>query len=336
VADPSGHPLYVNVVPGAEPIRLDVELEPMARLSGRVLDSARQPMENANVELRLLDEIVMVTRAGKDGAFTFQDIIPGKWTIQAIHRTGVRAADSESQSWESDPEQIQIRPGQQLSGYDIRTRIVPVFKVSGEVLDPSGSAVQGITVETRESRGPTLTLEATKVTDADGRFEVSLRPGVWVLTAHDGGPLKWYGAATITLARADIPDVRIRISTRFKLPVIVEGAPPGKTDLYIVPSDLPLDQMRSVRTQPDGSLAISDIAPGRYRIKVLSVPSGTYLESIFFGEQDVLGREVDLYEGSPPLRLVCKMNPVTAHGTVESGPNAQVVFLPQEELLRGD
>jgi hypothetical protein len=45
---------------------------------------------------------------------------------------------------------------------------------------------------------------------------------------------------------------------------------------------------------------------------------------------------MDLYPGSPPLRVVFKPNPVTARGTVANGANSQVVFLPQDEALRGE
>jgi hypothetical protein len=141
---------------------------------------------------------------------------------------------------------------------------------------------------------------------------------------------------TVLLSRSDVLDVRLRVAPRFHLPVILEGAPSEGVSLQLVPISFTFEEIQSLRRQPDGAAGINDLAPGRYSLKVRAVPANYYLEAIFLGEQGVLGRDVDLSEGGPPIRLVFKPNPVTARGTVENGPNTHVVFLPEEESLRGD
>ena len=81
---------------------------------------------------------------------------------------------------------------------------------------------------------------------------------------------------------------------------------------------------------------LENVVPGRYRIRTLDSPPNAYLESILVGEQDVLTNDVELSDISPPVRLLYRRDPGTVRGTVENGPGATVVLIPQEKLLLGD
>jgi hypothetical protein len=317
----------LNVAPGRDAIRVEVELVPLARVTGRTIDNVQQPIPNAEVIIRPTGEaFVRVARSGPDGAFVFDSMVPGSITVSAL------AVNPKSNAWESQPVIMRLRPGEQLNSFDVVMRAVPLIKIRGEVLDPSGKPVRGITVEAIPDRPPILRLESTAVTNQDGAFEMPLRPGGWYLTAKMTSDPKWYGTTRVSAGESDVEAVRIRVIPRFHLSASVEGIGANRVGIFLrvftgTPESWPL-------RYGDPLPGFVDVAPGRARIDVRDIPPGLYLESIYFGQLEVLGRGFDLYDDSQPVRLVFQSGAGSASGKVENGAEAKVVFMPQEEHLR--
>jgi hypothetical protein len=78
---------------------------------------------------------------------------------------------------------------------------------------------------------------------------------------------------------------------------------------------------------------VERVYPGRYRF-YQSTPKGYYADSILLGARDVMGQEVDLAEGAPPIRIVYKEGGGIVRGTVVDGSWAMVVLIP--ELISPD
>jgi len=83
----------------------------------------------------------------------------------------------------------------------------------------------------------------------------------------------------------------------------------------------------------DGSLRFAAVYPGRYLVSVFETIPDYHLDSILLGEQEVLGKEVILSEGSPPIRVIFKPNVSGLRGSVENCGSASVLVLPEDEGL---
>ena len=75
------------------------------------------------------------------------------------------------------------------------------------------------------------------------------------------------------------------------------------------------------------------VAAGRYRIvPIPGVTPGYYPAAVLLNGQDVLGQEITLAPGMPPLRIVYKPNPGTIRGAVPNGDGATVLVWPQRAI----
>jgi hypothetical protein len=83
-----------------------------------------------------------------------------------------------------------------------------------------------------------------------------------------------------------------------------------------------------------GTFRIQNVYCDRYTIEVNGRPGGSYLASMLLGDREVMGQEVDLVPGLPPLRVIFKPATGRVRGTVENGAGATVVLLPKEEALQ--
>src|SRR5262249_37131576 len=138
---PTGHAALrvFTVVPGRDPIRMDVEFTPLGRLTGRVLDTDGRPLAGANVQVfHANNRSGYVASTGKNGEFEVRSLVPGKYTLMATSGAPVSPEDGDLKTWaptyfpnrleRQDAEPILVRGGAELSGYDIRMRAVPVQK----------------------------------------------------------------------------------------------------------------------------------------------------------------------------------------------------------------
>jgi hypothetical protein len=76
--------------------------------------------------------------------------------------------------------------------------------------------------------------------------------------------------------------------------------------------------------QADGTFTISNVPPGQYVVNVSSSPGGTYLKSIRFGQQEVLGKELDLTQGaSGELEILFHYGAAEIDGTIQNRDTAE-------------
>jgi protocatechuate 3,4-dioxygenase beta subunit len=208
----------LRVSPAKDAFRLNHQLAPLATVRGRVLGVDGKPAAKVEVTITLGPD--GFTSTNDDGAFVFDKLRPGSYTIRAsppanskaVVRDGVRIETVTtfypSATDRTDAQMIAVRGGSDQNGFEIRLQEVPVYRVRGVVVDDAGKPVAGAYVRlTSFADGSYLTgqmmlgypqgarymlvgrlpgiEEASFTTKEDGRFEFpSVRSGDWRVLAE--------------------------------------------------------------------------------------------------------------------------------------------------------
>ncbi len=268
-------------------------------------------------------------------------------------------------------ETISVRGGANLSGYEIRLKAAPVYRVRGVVLGengkpepravvyqgpPSGQSpvlsMGGVTMGTGggvkfgplgyfrfSSSNPANLFSDSGQSTRDGAFEITSVPrGLRLFTAaikRDDGPIIPLTASTSVVVDHDIDDLQIRVLAPFRLEGWVEivGVSGAPPQEILKQTAVGLVGVASKPIQPDGTLLFDNVNPGPYRIGAApGLSGGYYLASVSIGGEDARGKTVNLQAGSPPVHIVYKPNAGTITGTIGSGDVASAVLIPQAAL----
>jgi hypothetical protein len=224
---------------------------------------------------------------------------------------------------------IVVRDGAELSGYEIRLRSAPVYRLSGRVLDDEGKPAGGVELWLLSEIG-FGSGEAQVKSGGDGAFEFpAVRAGRWRISAESPrGPVKWMGFTELTMPQRDLEDAIVRIAPPFSLDGVVEMASSApKTRVTVGLSPVPHGESSWASQEPGAALHFENLFPGAYRIEPWTTVPGYYLSSILLGTQDVTGQPVHLAPGSPPVRVVYKPNAARVQGVVENGAGVKVVLI---------
>ena len=341
----------------------NARMTPFSTLHGRVLDSEGKPAAKAHVLLTRGRVREAITDA--DGLFDFDELESGLYTLLAKPESKeesandgprVRAVNTfyASAIERSEAEWIHVRAGFDSGEHEIRLRTSPVYRLRGVVLDETGRPAPHATVKLLKPGGqgtqsygsseytvigPEVSREEDEtVSTADGDFEFSsVRPGDWRIQAELDPALdpierdvEPAGGISVSLSRFDIDALQIRLSAPFDLKYSVDW---GQAEVPEYRRNSSGVLLRAVNGQPTGnptgeSGRFKDFSPGRYRVVPWSSGiKGSHVDSVFLGDLDVLGRDVNLAAGSPPLRIVYKPGAGSMRGIVERCAGATVVVL---------
>jgi hypothetical protein len=259
-------------------------------------------------------------------------------------------------------QKIVVTSGASVSNIEIRLQSTPVYRIQGTVLSAAGKPLP-VSVMMYSSRRDTLAglvqkgdiaffplgvpapaLSSEPVLTArssDGAFEFPAVPtGNWRFVAmnatHDesSAPLSFTTASVFV--GHDIDDLQIRFAAPFQWKGSVEwlDSSEGNHTAKVIVMLATDDSWSTLGgNQPDGTLRFDHVVPGQYRIvPPPGVAGNYYLSSLLVGEQEVLGQPVDLFPGSPPLRILYKPNAGTTRGTVDHCEKATVVLVPEQAL----
>jgi hypothetical protein len=309
--------------------RLSVEMDPLPTLEGRVRYPDGRPAPRAPVWLapaQPMTGAVRASAADPGGRFFFDDVKPGDYVLRAAAAPGDPKAEGELWAATWFPSVLEhagaetIRVGAVVtSTYDIRLRSVPARRIRGVVRDEVGRPAAGVTV-TLGSRDPGE--QQTAHTGEDGAFDFTTRDGEWHLSATLDIRK---AAAQVAVSRHDVENVQLRLVAPFALEVVTEGADPrfGTPSVFFLPVDGP------------GTISTNakEIYPGTYRIQVMPVTPGRYLESVKLGDADAMGKPVTIWDAALPVRIKYSDGGARISGSVEDGAGATVLIVPVDETL---
>ena len=331
------------------PAHLDLELIPHSAIFGRVLDEDGNPVPGADVQITQAIRGTGTTwtisgaTTDREGRYRVDGLEPGAYLAMALPVRGVHEGDRRASVRTYFPSvsdrgaagRLVLRGGSELPA-DIRLLSVPVYAIRGVVYDdggkPANATVSLLPFDPLEERYNPLGQVATH----NGMFEFPRVPaGDWrVVAESNAGEIVLRGAGPAALDRHEIDNLTLRLAAPFALRALVE--PAGKVDspaIELYPTDAPPSLAAYSQSDPDNILRFPAVYTGRYRIEVFRWPAGYYLDSVLAGEQDVLGKEVMLTEGMPPIRVVFKPSTAGLRGHVESCGDASILLLPRDEGL---
>ncbi|MBV8906891.1 MAG: carboxypeptidase regulatory-like domain-containing protein [Acidobacteriia bacterium] len=352
-------------VGGAGSFHLDAQLSAMGTLRGRVLDPEGRPAAKVMVSLGpfVSDETdeegrfelkdlrpgtyTMLARTQETQTGPVQ-IVP-TWYPSTINQ--------------AEAERITVRGGADLAGYEIRLRTSPVYRVRGVVLDEVGKPAADASV-TLFGRGESRLLmgriaragemflmnlrntaqgEPMALSGKDGTFEFpAVQPGDWSVEASlhpldSNNNLYIVGSDPVPapVSDHDVENVELRFLPSFSVTVTADWGdqqPPAnaRPDVMLMTAG---GGMRlagfAARPAPDGSVVFDHFQSGRYQIMPTpGHPAGFYAAAVMLGGANVLGQEIELTAGMPPIRVVYRPNPGRIRGTVAQGEGAVVLLWP--------
>jgi hypothetical protein len=340
-----------NVVSGSDRIRLDIKLTPLGKILGRVLDSNGDPLANAEV---LLDS----SRFGrslstdKNGNFAFQ-VAPGRYTLLAKPPSSLKppeTGENEHVGWVPTyypgvldaraAVRIVLNAGAELFGNDIKLKATSMRRVRGMVRDLQGDPAPRVGVRTART-DDTLSDDIETVSGEDGTFEFPcLYEGEWSIFAEkESNGIKLKASAGAMIGDRDLDNLELRMTAPYSVhgSISFDGAGklPGKINVYLKPSIIAGSQgVSQAIVGQDGAFKIDNVYPGSYEVIALLPGTSYFLSTIKLGDRDILGRYLEFYPGSLPIRIAFESKGGGVRGKVDECGSATVVLAPQDRTLQ--
>ena len=350
-------PYIVGETPS--PVSIRLEMIRLVMLSGRVIDTDGNPMTQG--EVKIVDGITVPI--GANGTFVIKDLNPGSYTLAAVPKATSAPEGARVPVITYAPERIVIRGDQDVSGVEIRLQTAEVYRVSGVVLDETGNPKAGAEVQllpkmqtgarivgigeviTMVGPGPyTGPEEARVVTGEDGSFAFpAVRSGEWELAAASRGNIDAVnftdttrnGAADVIVGDRNVGNLQIRLGAPFNVTGTLDWGdlPKQRVGILLISTTRGMFFGTPPSVDPNGTVNIKATA-ARKSLILPSAGPGYYPVSVLLGGQEVLGKAIDLFPGAT-FRVAYKSATGTLHGTVENGPGATVLLIPDNVLTMG-
>jgi hypothetical protein len=356
----------VNVQPGDKNASLKLQLTPTGAIVGHVFGADGQPMEGMLVGIEIGDQTVRVAVTDDRGMYRIGGLRPGKLRVRAkpamaiplppeIRTDGTAEVHYSPTYYPSALDarsamRVEIAPAAEVTGVDIHMVRTPIIHVSGKVTGvPQGGSGNAPYIMV-QPQGPAARVQA------DGRFEMwRVDPGTYTVMARVNSERRQYSSGPIPLEIGDqdvenlqivlveIGDVKGQVmyedEEAGKPPAPASGSPQRRTPApparQVMLWGAGLDQSNfSGEIKEDGSFTVSQVPPGKYRVKI-TAPS-IYVKSMSLGSANIDGSLLDFPGGKDAPLLV---RAASAHGTLngvvkdDKGPVAGAHVVIAEESL---
>ena len=372
----------ITLRPGQQLTNISLGLTPQGVITGKVLDQDGDPVAGAMVQLVVemwqrgkLRHIMQNGANTNDlGEYRIANVRPGKYYLVAQIMRFSPNGEPPAEPGKPDirpvrtfyPEAtaiggatpIQVRAGQELTGTDIRLHSTATYHIRGRIVgaipdNPSDRIT--VSAAARDEQDPMWTIGGGTSVTKDRTFDIAgLAPGSYTLTVFTAGRgIRAFGRQDVEVGQADVSDVQISIvpPTTLHGQVMFEGNPPAgaspvslkNVHVYLAPAEAMMfgGNMNGVPGD-DGNFTLDNLAPGKYYLNV-NAPAGTYLKSVRLGNQDILGREFDLAQGTAPISVILSYGVAELDGVVQfpqsgtdsgdAGPNGQPNATPDAPVV---
>jgi len=245
----------------------------LGRVRGRIAPNAEPDQEGRMGVVLFLESggnlpgnpyamrVLKETRVLADGTFRFDDLPPGRYSIQAATRLGGPYKTEHLDN-------VKVDPGAEVAGLELKLTRFPV--IEGRVVDAeSGQGLAGVDLAVERGQNPyQYSWQPTARTDAQGRYRVPVSPEIVKIIP---GPTK-----THTGLRSDVwPKMRVDADQKWpdlKMAcalvvdgIAVDGAGrpvPGAKVFLITPEKLRYGLMGPTTvTRPDGAFRLEQLVP---------------------------------------------------------------------------
>jgi hypothetical protein len=343
---------------GGSPLRqLDVALDPMSGIVGRVVDDYGDAVVGANVvALKQMwyqgRQVLMPVQGAQSddrGGYRIGDLTPGVYYVYARPMPsgggGASAGDSGAHAVRTyypsglrltDGSPVSVRAGQDASGVDIRAVKANTYHVRGRI-DGSIDEWAGATVRLLPDKEEPMTqVFGVGNVARGGSFDFpDISPGAYKVDFESQAEA---GQLAIEVEDADV-SVALRVTGNTTLR--------GRTAFEAVPSSVsvsrPMITLKSAdaivgRTYPvnvdnNGSMGAERIHPGRYFLDI-APPPGLFVKSVKAGTSELASRELDLTRGGTvDLTIVFRYGSASVNGTVATGDSNSAPVSPLQMVL---
>ena len=342
----SGPISTLKFVAGQKLTDFTIKLTPQGSIYGRITDEDGDPVRETDLELlhwtyqngkkELRQAIPGSLSVDDDGTFMIGYLPAGRYYLRATHQTvsaSTPGRRGEPQEWyiptyfpnsidASGAASIQVSPGVELRGIDIRLRKARVFRIRGSVAIGVSGTLQNLILQLTPKDGGA---GQNKVVSLDGTFEIAnVLPGAYTLESVTTSITTLTDRATGEVTRTPPLAGRVALSITdsdldgVRLPVTGGGEITGKLkaeDPLALPANLKVRLRRgalsfdSDQDKSDGTFRVRGLAPDEYRLIVSGLADGVYVKRIKFGEQDITHRKLDLSSGATSGDLEIILSP---------------------------
>ena len=343
-------------------------MTPHGVITGRIVDQDGEPMQSLTVEAfryRYTQGRKQLASYGGDttndiGEYRVYGLPPGRYYIGVSPQRNFRnAGGGERQEEEyvttfypgtteaAAAAPVDIGPGTQLRGFDMRMARRHTVRVSGRVTDSSGTGCGRTMVFLVPAQAPAPgTMRRTAGVDRNGAFEIrGVTPGSYTLVAGVAGRGQALAARLpLQVGNADLDNVAIAINP----PVAVRGrvridgqAQAALSAVQVTlrsrdAASFPPGAPAAARVREDGAFTLDAVNPDLYSVVVSNLPDGFYVKSIAANGQDLMGPGLDLGRGTAgEVDILLSPNSGQVTGVAQNGAGqpaagATVALVPQE------
>ncbi len=340
----------VRLAVGTRASDVNFALSPETSVRGRTVDPLGKPVPRAGMAI-LREQYVdgrkqwvpmsgAVFSSDERGEFHFAGVWSGPVIVQAMPMrrfvgTGFESVDPDMPYFAtyfpgtidlSKATRIEVAPGKERGGIDVKLLQAPVHRVRGSLRDHQGRPA-GKCMAALMPRNPPWGLPGGFIADSpDGAFEFKQVPAGPYLLIVDFDDARFF-RQEISIG-ADTETLEIRLPS----PVRIEGEILGKPELQFDPRDVLFSfapdmegasQQSPAMASTDGRrFVLEGILPGRYRIgamglRLLGLDRSLGFGRIEYGSQDVIDGPVDIT--ATPARLLLTLTTDTGSRSLVSG-----------------
>jgi len=330
-----------------------VDLYPLARIEGRVLDEDGSPVEGILVEptfppFRKGLPYMRSATSEKAGRFVLTNLWPRDyairlWIPEALRKAGYPAVEFYPGVTDAArAASIEVAEGVQMAGFEIRLRRVPLVDFHGRIVDlGKDEAARVVEVALDSEPGPIDGSHARHEVDAHGRFHFEgVPPGRHVLQVYRGtgsDDLPYESTVEVDKEEVSVPVppwanlvgvVTSNVSTPwagvFGIGLVTDGA-----------------WRRNVVPNEDGKFTLPNVPPGSWELRLESnnlTAAGRKLRvaSARFGTASVADRPMTVTEGgNPPIVILLTDEIGRIAGTVEQDEPKETAVIVLAQRMDG-
>lgn len=359
----------LSLEPGQRLKDAEVRLVPQSAISGRVVDQDFEPTPSADVfclqpSFVKGEQYLMPVWTGVTddlGQFRIYGLVPGRYFIGAKYRparpiiANGKPKTSPEESYVptyypgttelATAAPIDVGPGADIQGIELPLARELTVRVSGRVVNGASPTTMVMLRPRNSPEAGFLHTKTASVKDQKGAFEIQgVPPGSYFISAEltDRG-VRYSARELLEVGSADVEGLNLTLAPGSDISGVVRFGV-GSADIASLRVNLrskhsPLNAATDTVKQ-DGTFLLRSVPADAYTVQLTGIPDGFYIKSIKYGDQDVLGKVLDLSHGAAAgqLSVVLSNDGGRVEGAVlddQQNPRWGTVVLVPESSRRG-